>query len=82
MIEYTIPSKVKSEKSNPPAGQASVTLVVYDVLGQEIATLVSQEQKPGNHQTVFDASNLSSGIYYYSLIINNNIFSKKMVLLK
>jgi hypothetical protein len=44
-----------------------VHLVVYDVLGREVATLVSQEQKPGNYQAALNASNLASGVYYYKL---------------
>jgi hypothetical protein len=46
-----------------------VTLKVYDVLGREISTLVNEEQKPGNYETVFDASKLSSGVYYYRINI-------------
>lgn len=82
-IEYTIPD-VATQNSLPIGRQvAQVTnLIIYDVLGREITTLVNKEQSPGKHQIVFDASNLSSGIYYYSLRINNQIISKKMIVLK
>lgn len=75
-IEYQIPVVASDFRLS------KITLKVHDILGREVATLVNQHQKPGNYKTVFDASNLSSGIYYYSLIINNDFFSKKMILLK
>jgi photosystem II stability/assembly factor-like uncharacterized protein len=84
-IEYQIPDQVRNEKiSHIPSGVegAFVQIMVYDVLGQEVARIVKKHQKPGYYETVFDASNLPSGIYYYSLIIDNSITSKKMVLLK
>jgi hypothetical protein len=46
-----------------------VTLKVYDVLGREVSTLVNEEQKPGNYEAVFDASKISSGVYYYRINI-------------
>ena len=45
----------------------SVILKVYDVLGREIKTLINEKQNPGSYTVIFDASNLSSGIYFYSL---------------
>jgi hypothetical protein len=59
-----------------------VTLKVYDVLGNEITTLVSNEKTVGNHQVDFDASSLSSGVYFYQLKAGSFIESKKMVLMK
>ena len=44
-----------------------VTLKVYDVLGNEIATLVNDEKPVGSYQVSFDASDLSSGVYFYTL---------------
>ncbi len=60
----------------------SVQLKVYDVLGREIATLVNKEQKPGNYQVVWDASKLSSGIYFYRLKTQEFLQTKKMMYLK
>jgi hypothetical protein len=59
-----------------------VNLIVYDILGRKIATIVNHEQKPGNYQVTFDASQLSSGVYYYQLKTNNFIKTKKMTLVK
>ncbi len=58
------------------------TLKVYDVLGNEIATLVNEEKPAGTYEVKFDASNLSSGIYYYQLKAGSFIQTKKMLLVK
>ena len=60
----------------------SVRLVIYDILGKEVTTLVNQKQKPGKYEVTFDATNLSSGIYYYQLTAGNFIKTNKMILLK
>ena len=59
-----------------------VTLKVYNLLGQEVATLVSQNQKPGNYMVDFNATNLASGVYMYRLQAGNFSLTKKMILLK
>lgn len=58
------------------------TLKVYDILGQEVATLFDGEMNPGIQKITFNGSNLSSGIYIYRLIGNNVNISKKMILVK
>ncbi len=60
----------------------SLQLIVYDILGRKIATLVNQKQAPGNYSVQFDASKLSSGIYYYTLRAGDFVATKKMILLK
>ena len=64
-----------------PAKQA-VSLKVFNLLGQEIATLVNREMNEGNYNINFDASGLSSGIYLYQLKAGNYVQTKKMTLLK
>ena len=59
-----------------------VTLKVYDVLGNEVATLVNEYKPAGNYEIDFNASELSSGVYYYQLKSGSFIATKKMVLLK
>ncbi|MCW8961435.1 MAG: agmatine deiminase family protein [Ignavibacteriaceae bacterium] len=59
-----------------------VNLKVYDVLGNEVATLVNEVKPEGSYEVKFNAGRLSSGIYIYQLIAKNYIFSRKMVLLK
>jgi len=67
---------------NLPKGEAFVSLKVYDVLGNEVATLVSEEKPAGRYTVEFDGSNLSSGIYLYQIIAGNFVQTKKMILLK
>ena len=59
-----------------------VTLKVYDVLGQEVATLVNNVLTVGEYAYEFDASRLSSGIYFYTLKGENFVETKKMMLVK
>jgi hypothetical protein len=58
------------------------TLKIYDVLGNEVATLADGYKLAGNYETIFDASHLSSGIYFCQLKVDDFIHSKKMVLIK
>lgn len=57
-------------------------LKVYDVLGNEVATLVDEYRNAGNYEINFDASKLSSGVYYYQLRAGDFISTKKMILVK
>ncbi len=75
IIKYSIPSVGTSLMK-------SVQLKVYDVLGNEIATLVDEFKEPGTYQVEFNASGLSSGIYFYRLQSGNFLKTKKMVLLR
>lgn len=66
-----------------------VTLKVYDVLGNEVTTLVNENKPAGNYEIIFDASNLpdskagiASGVYYYEIKAGNFIQNRKMILLK
>jgi len=59
-----------------------VTLKVYDLLGREVTTLISEELQPGNYAVNFDAVSLSSGIYFYTLTAGDFVSTKKMILLK
>lgn len=59
-----------------------VTLVVYDALGNEIITLVNEEKSPGDYEVIFDATGLTSGLYFYRLTTNTFSETKKMLLLR
>lgn len=69
-IAYSLPESQK------------VSITVYNMLGQQVATLVNGFVKAGNYTVTFDASNLSSGIYLYSIRTPNSILTKKMLLMK
>lgn len=74
-IRFALPSNVKRETSN-------VKLVVYDMLGREVVTLVNEQLKPGTYEADWNASNYPSGVYYYKLITENFSQSLKMILIK
>ncbi|MBN2570824.1 MAG: T9SS type A sorting domain-containing protein [Ignavibacteriales bacterium] len=89
-----IPNKFRLEQNYPNPFNPTTTInysvpensmvkiKVYDVLGKEIETLVNSEHSVGNYSVEFDASNLTSGIYFYKLITENYIETKKMILMK
>ncbi len=59
-----------------------VNLKVYDILGREVVTLVNEEKQPGVYEVEFDASNLSTGVYFYSLNAGDFKSTKKLLLAK
>ncbi|MEP7145382.1 MAG: phospholipase D-like domain-containing protein [bacterium] len=70
IINYTIP------KFN------FVSLKIFDALGREVNTLVSEYQTSGTYKVIFDGNNLTSGIYFYKLVTNGFSETKRMVLVK
>jgi hypothetical protein len=69
-IEFTLP------------GSEFVELKVYNILGKEVSTLVSNKLNQGNHIYTFDGKNLACGIYYYQLVAGDYREVKKMILLQ
>ena len=69
-IEYQIPASGR------------VSLIIYDLLGREVADLVNEEKPAGSYNITFNADGLSSGIYYYKLRSGSYVETKKMVLIK
>ena len=76
-ISYELPNVISTEGRN-----LFVTLKIYDVLGNEVATLVNEQQQPGFYKVDFNAVDLSSGIYLYTLNANSKILTNKMLLVK
>ena len=74
-IQFTIPS-VGTRRG------VFVQLKIYDILGNEVATLVNEEKPAGIYQVKFDTGNLCSGIYFYRLNADNFAETKKMVLMR
>ena len=64
------------------AKKDNIRLVVYNVIGQQVAKLVNGEVEEGTHDVTFNAANLSSGIYFYTLSGNSVNITKKMILMK
>jgi len=91
-ISYTIPSSAlvnnganqtnEKTKTNSYSYGENVSLIVYDLLGRKIKTLINKKQNPGNYSIQFDGNGLASGIYYYKLQSGNFLETKKMILLK
>ena len=59
-----------------------VSINVYDILGAEIKTFVNETKEAGEYEVEFNASNLPSGVYIYTMQVNGFISSKKMLLMK
>jgi len=92
--ELTLPSDFTLEQNYPnpfnpttriaySIGKSTfVELKVFNTLGEEVATLVSQEENAGKHVVTFNARNLASGAYYYKLKAGDFVKVRKMILLK
>ncbi len=70
VIDYTIPKP------------GNVSLKIFNVLGQEVQSLVDEVQQPGSYRVSFDGSKLASGMYFYRLVTGEKAEMRKMVLLK
>ncbi len=64
------------------AERSNVNIKVYDMLGKEVANLVNTVKEAGSHEVSFNASNLASGMYVYTITAGNFTSSKKMMLMK
>jgi hypothetical protein len=76
-IRYTI----GAVSSQQPA-DSWVRLVVYDLLGREVAVLVDEKKTPGNYAVQFDGSHLGSGVYFYRMQSANYVETRKLLLLR
>jgi hypothetical protein len=81
-IKYSIPVEDVRQLTDA----SSTKIVVYDILGREVAILVNKKQAPGNYEVVFNTSSISkqltSGVYFYKLTYGNYSSTKKLMLLK
>jgi hypothetical protein len=62
--------------------KSNVQMVVYNTLGQQVATLVQGEEEPGYHEVKFVATNLSSGVYFYRLQAGSFVQTRKLLLVR
>ena len=60
----------------------AVKLVVYDIVGKEVATLINDRQQPGKYEINFDAQHLQSGTYFFRLSTSQHSAIRKMLLIK
>ncbi len=90
----TLPSRVELYQNYPNpfnpttgiryqlSGNSTVQIVVYDILGREVAVLVHEKQSTGTHEVRFDGSRLSSGVYFYALRTGAGRIVRSMILVK
>ena len=83
-IKYAIPTSPfhPSPYQGEGQGERLITLIVFDVLGREVATLVDEYKPAGSYEVEFNAFHLPSGVYFYQLKAGAYIETKKMILLK
>lgn len=79
---YPNPFNPSTKISYQMPERGNVTVKVFDILGNEIKTLVNEFKEKGKYDTVFDAKDLASGIYIYQIITGDFVSSKKMTLIK
>ncbi len=79
---YPNPFNPTTSISFEMAETANAELAVYNMAGQKVATLVNGLVGAGSHEVTFDASNLSSGVYFYTLYSGNMVETRKMILTK
>jgi len=75
IIRFNIPIDVKHEKSN-------VKLIIYDILGREVVTLINEKLSPGIYSVDFDGTMFASGVYFFKIQAGTYSELKKMILLK
>ncbi|MCX6157570.1 MAG: T9SS type A sorting domain-containing protein [Ignavibacteriota bacterium] len=61
---------------------SNVKIIVFDIMGREVQTLVNESVKPGTYETSFDGSSLASGVYFYKLITSGFTETKRMLMIK
>ena len=93
-ISSTVPESFKLHQNYPNpfnpntkikmeiAKVGNVKLIVYDILGREVAKLVNEKLKPGTYVVEFDGSNFASGVYFYKMVTSDYVDVRKMLLLK
>jgi hypothetical protein len=92
--DYALPNEIVLHQNYPNpfnptttiryalADASAIKITVYDVLGQEITTLLDGYREAGNHSVQWNAGSLASGVYVYTLQSTNTILTKKMMLMK
>jgi hypothetical protein len=88
-IKYTVggaggqgPGAGETGARNQGPGASKTSLIVYDLLGREVAVLVNEKKAPGSYEATFDASGLASGVYICRLAAGSYVASRKMLLVR
>jgi hypothetical protein len=75
-------TKIRFDLANVKGETQNVRLIIYDITGREVTTLVNRELKAGRYEVTFDGSSVSSGVYFYKLVTSDFVDTKKMLLVK
>jgi hypothetical protein len=75
-------TKIKFDIPPLRGARGVITLIVFDILGREVATLVNEQLNPGTYEVEWDGDNYPSGVYFYKLITADYTETKRMVLVK
>ncbi len=75
-------SQTPAARSSQLPAASDVWLVVYDILGREVAVLVNEKKAPGRYEVKFDGSGLSSGVYFYRIQAGDFTQTRQLMLLK
>jgi hypothetical protein len=81
-IKYSIADVIANPAEIGMKQSQFVTLKIYDVLGNEVATLVNEQKPAGTYEVEFDGTGFPSGVYFYQLKAGDYINTKKMILMK
>jgi hypothetical protein len=81
-IKFVIPTSPPSPLLSKERGGALVTLKIYDILGNEVTTLINESKAPGEYEVEWNAANFSSGVYFYTLRAGGFVQTRKLVLLR
>jgi hypothetical protein len=81
-IKFSISPELAPIKSGKGVRGMSVRLTIFDLLGHELAVLVNERLQSGTYEVEYNASNITSGVYFYRLQTDNFVETRKMVLLK
>ena len=79
---YPNPFNPQTQIGYSTAKNGFVTIEVFDVLGQKVSTLVNEFEEAGKYSVIFDASSLTSGVYFYKIRTSEYVETKKMLLAK
>jgi hypothetical protein len=79
-IKFAIPNVARDLSRNND--KSFVTLKVFDILGNEITTLINGTKSPGTYEVTWNAANVPSGVYFYKVNFDNSTIVKKMILMK
>jgi hypothetical protein len=82
MQNYPNPFNPKTGVRFQVGGVSDVNIVVFDLLGREVAVLVNERRQPGTYEVTFDGSSMASGIYFYRLQAGSFVETRKMLLVK